>query len=63
MMHPISFEEELFFQNHPAAASLYELFVEKLFARFPATSIRVQKTQITFSNRLSDACVSFLRVK
>ena len=63
MMHPISFEEELFFQNHPAAASLYELFAEKLFARFPATSIRVQKTQITFSNRHSYACVSFLRVK
>ena len=63
MMHPISFEEELFFQKHPAAASLYELFAEKLFARFPATSIRVRKTQITFSNRHSYACVSFLRVK
>lgn len=30
---------------------------------FPSTSIRVQKSQITFSNRHVYACVSFARVK
>ena len=31
--------------------------------RFPETRVRVQKTQITFSNRRVYACVSLLRVK
>ena len=31
--------------------------------RFPESKIKVQKTQITFSNRHVYACVSFLRVK
>ncbi len=30
---------------------------------FPSASMRVQKTQITFSNRHVFACVSFARVK
>ena len=38
-------------------------FSEELLRQFPATSTRVQKTQITFSDRHVYACVSFARVK
>ena len=53
----------MFFNQHPAAYPLYECFEAKLLERFPATSIRVQKTQITFSGRHVYACVSFQRVR
>ena len=39
-----------FFHEHAEALSLYEPLEARLLA-FPGTSIRVQKTQITFSNR------------
>ena len=51
-----------FFHEHAEAFSLYEPLEARLLA-FPGTSIRVQKTQITFSNRHVYACVSFLRVR
>ena len=53
----------MFFDRHPAALTLYGAFAEELAARFPDSRIRVQKTQISFSNRSVYACVSFLRVK
>lgn len=53
----------MFFNPHPAALPLYEAFAGEMAARFPETSVRVQKTQITFSNRRVYACVSFLHVK
>ena len=53
----------LFLDPHPAAMPLLEAFAEKLYGLYPATKMRVQKTQITFSNRHVFACVSFLRVK
>ena len=53
----------MFFDPHPAALPLYEAFAGELAERFPDTRMRVQKTQITFSNRRVYACVSFLRVK
>ena len=53
----------LFFGNHPAAYLLYETFEKELLVRFPETNIRVQKSQITFSNRHVYACVSLQRVK
>lgn len=56
-------DERMFFNDHPAAFPFYEEFSRKLFALFPATTMRVQKSQITFSNRHVYACVSFLRVK
>lgn len=62
-MDQIQGDELLFFNDHPAAIPLYEAFAGELFRRFPATSMRVQKTQITFSNRHVYACVSFARVK
>lgn len=56
-------DELMFFDRQPAAFSLYEVFTARLFEMFPSTSIRVQKSQITFSNRHVYACVSFARVK
>lgn len=62
-MYQAGLDEFMFFDKHPTAIPLYEAFAEKLFEMFPSTSIRVQKTQITFSNRYVFACVSFARVK
>ena len=53
----------LFFDKHQTAFSLYEVFADKIESRFPDTKMKVQKSQITFSNRHVYACVSFLRVK
>ncbi len=53
----------LFFEKSPAAFALYEVFARKLLAMFPEARVRVQKTQITFSNRHGFACVSQLRVR
>ena len=52
-----------FFDQHQTAFSLYEVFADKIESRFPNTKMKVQKSQITFSNRHVYACVSFLRVK
>lgn len=62
-MYQLRSDELMFFDGHTAAIPLYEAFAEMLFQRFPETSMRVQKTQITFSNRHVYACVSFVRVK
>lgn len=56
-------DKYLFFDSQPAAFSLYEAFEAKVLERFPPTGIRVQKTQITFSNRRVYACVSLQRVR
>ena len=56
-------DASLFFDSHPAAFPLYEALATRVLERFPGTTIRVQKTQITFSNRHVYACVSFQRVK
>ena len=53
----------LFFDQHMETLPLYLAFEEILFDSFPAVNRRVQKTQITFSNRHVFACVSFARVK
>lgn len=62
-MYQAQSDELMFFGRHAAAVPLYEAFAEGLFRRFPATSMRVQKSQITFSNRHVYACVSLARVK
>ena len=59
----ISAEEALFFSGHEGALPLYAALRETLFARFPSTGQRAQKTQITFFDRHVFACVSFARVK
>lgn len=49
-----------FFQKHPEALPLYRAFEELVLAELEGVSIKVQKTQITFSNRYGFAFVSFL---
>ena len=39
-----------FFDREPLALSLFELLYEQAMARWPSSTLRVQKTQITFSN-------------
>ena len=53
----------LFFHQHQTVLPLYEAFAGKMATQFPDSKIKVQKTQITFSNRHVYACVSFLQVK
>lgn len=53
----------LFFNGNAAAFPLYEAFESKLLMMFPETTVRVQKTQISFSNRHLYACVSLQRVR
>ena len=53
----------MFFDQHMDVLPLYQAFEEILFDSFPVVNKRVQKTQITFSNRHIFACVSFARVK
>lgn len=55
--------EEVFFDGKPIARKLYGVFHAKLFELFPDTQMRVQKTQITFTNPKVFACVSLLKVR
>ena len=42
---------------------MYEVFEKAVVNRYPDIKIKVQKTQISFSNKHLFACASFLRVK
>ena len=53
----------MFFDRYPDAVPLYLCFEEALCSVSANVKKRVQKTQITFSNRHVFACVSFARVK
>ncbi len=59
----ISGDELFFFNEKPAALPLYEAFAQRLLAEIDNVTIRVQKTQISFSNRHNFAFVSFLPVR
>ena len=50
-----------FFARSPEAFALYAAFEQRLLSRHPATRVKVQKTQITFSNRYGFAFVSLPR--
>ncbi len=52
-----------FFEQQPEALPLYEAFAGAVMDQYPDTGIKVQKSQISFSNRYLFACVSFARVK
>lgn len=52
-----------FFNKHPDALPLYELFEQKLLSELGGADIKVQKTQISFSNKHNFAFVSFLPVR
>ena len=62
-MRELDADTLMFFDQHMEALPLYRAFEEILFDSFPVANKRVQKTQITFSNRHVFACVSFARVK
>ena len=49
-----------FFEKDPAALPLYEAFERAVLALVPDAGIKVQKTQITFTNPRVFAAVSFL---
>ena len=49
-----------FFERDPAALPLYEAFEERVLAEIGSVTVRVQKTQITFTNPRVFAAVSFL---
>lgn len=48
----------LFFDQHQTVLPLYEEFAGKMVTQSPDSKIKVQKTQITFSNHHVYACVS-----
>lgn len=52
-----------FFDRDPAVLGLYAVFEEKTLALVEGASIRVQKTQIIFTNPRVFAAVSFLPVR
>ena len=53
----------MFFDKYPNAVPIYLRFEETIYSVFPGVNKRVQKSQITFSNKHVFACVSFARVK
>ena len=59
----ISGDELFFFNEKPAALPLYEAFAQRLFAEIDNVTVKVQKTQISFSNKYNFAFVSFLPVR
>ena len=56
----MSGDELFFFNEKPAALPLYEAFAQRLFTEIDNVTIKVQKTQISFSNKYNFAFVSFL---
>ena len=52
-----------FFEGHQDSLDLFEAFEEYLYDSFTVIRKRVQKTQISYSNRYVFACISFARVK
>ena len=53
----------LFFAGRPGALELYRLFERRVLEEVDGVHIRVQKTQISFSNRHNFAFVSLLPVR
>lgn len=53
----------LFFEKTPQLLPVYEAFEKKVNAALGAVNIRVQKTQITFSNKHNFAMVSLAKGK
>lgn len=56
-------EAMFFFEKSPDALPLYETVEGRILSEIENVTIRVQKTQITFTNPKVFACVSQLRVK
>ena len=62
-MGALSQDVALFFDKMPEALPLYEAFEKRVLEETENVHIRVQKTQISFSNRHNFAFVSFLPVR
>lgn len=52
-----------FFDRKPDALSLYEVFEKRVLSEVGNADVKVQKTQIAFSNRHNFAFISFLPVR
>ena len=61
--YAISGDELFFFSEKPAALPLYEAFVKRLLAEIGDVTVKVRKTQISFSNKYNFAFVSLLPVR
>ena len=59
----ISGDELFFFDEKPAALPLYEEFAKRLLTEIDNVTVKVQKTQISFSNKYNFAFVSLLPVR
>ena len=59
----MSGDELFFFNEKPAALPLYEAFAQRLFAEIGDMTVKVHKTQISFSNKYNFAFVSLLPVR
>lgn len=55
--------ELFFFNEHPGALALYEKLLDRMERELGEFRVKVQKTQISFSNRCGFAFVSFLPVR
>lgn len=53
----------IFFDGKAEALPLYEAFEQKVFSEVDGVKVKVQKTQIAFSNKHNFAFVSFLPVR
>ena len=61
-MREIEMNQDIFnfFEGKQEALALYEVFEQKLFEEIGDVKVKVQKTQISFSNKYNFAFVSFL---
>ena len=57
---PTSPDTPFFFRDSPLSLPLYLALEERILAELPDTRVRVQKTQISFSNRRNFAFASLL---
>jgi len=53
----------LFFEKNMDALPLYEKLEQRILSEIGEVCIKVQKTQISFSNKYMFSCVSFARVR
>jgi len=53
----------MFFDRKMDALPLYEQFARRVLTEISDVNVKVQKTQISFSNKYFFACVSFARVR
>ena len=62
-MDDFELDEALFFDAVPGAYAIYRMFKSAIMTAYPDAQLRVQKTQITFTNPRVFACASLLRAR